>query len=394
MPNQKSKKKNGNAFLTVILVACCVGMGFLIGSLGVLDVSEDVGFFAFMANYLLQILLLFLSFYLQVIIHEGGHLIAGLVTGYRFSSFRIGSLMLLKNHEGYSLKRFSLTGTGGQCLLIPPDKGPNGTYPYKLYHLGGILINLITAALFFALFCLCRAENAARTFLLYLACSGALCAVTNGIPVRMGGIATDGYNVIHIGKEPFALDAMWLQLKINEAQTEGIRLKDLPEEWFRIPENAAKSNEIIAAIEIFSENRAMDALDFLKAKEIITTLESGEYSIIGLYQNLLLFDKITIDLIENRMNADISELNSRQIKAFRKAMAKYPAVIRTEYAIRLLKDKNLAAAEKYRDYFNTVALKYPMRSDIESETEIMDYLNFCANNDNLQQHGTENTVLT
>ena len=393
MSDQNNKKKNGNAPLMIILIVFCAGMGFLIGSLGFLDVPEDGGFFAFVTNYLLQILLLFLSYYLQIILHEGGHLLAGLATGYRFSSFRIGSLMLLKTREGYSFKRFSLAGTAGQCLLIPPDKGPDGTYPYRLYHLGGVLINLVSAALFFAWFCFCGAGNAARAFLLYLACSGVLCAVTNGIPMRVGGIATDGYNVLHIGKEPFALEAMWLQLKINEAQTEGIRLKDLPGEWFSIPENAAKNNEIITTIKAFSENRAMDALDFPKAKEIMAALESGEYSVIGLYRNLLVFDRITIDLIENGADADLSELDGRPMQAFRKAMAKFPAVIRTEYAIRLLRDQDPAAAKKCRDAFNTVARRFPMQSDIEAETELMDYLDSCANRDPLRRPGTEDAAL-
>lgn len=76
--------------------------------------------------------------------------------------------------------------------------------------------------------------------------------------------------------------------------------------------------------------------------------------------------------------ADLSVLNVQQMKTFRKAMAKFPFVIRTEYAIRLLKEKNMGAAEKYKNIFNKVARKYPMKSDIESETEIMDHLASCT----------------
>ncbi|MCQ2420051.1 MAG: M50 family metallopeptidase [Clostridia bacterium] len=367
------RKKKIVGFLTgFILILVCMFAGYLIGSLDLFRFSEDVDLSSFVSSYLLQVFLLFLSFYLQIIIHEGGHLVAGLLTGYRFSSFRIGSVLLLKNHDGFSFKRFFLAGTGGQCLLIPPKKNANGSYPFKLYHLGGVIFNLITALLFFILYRFALHGLILRMFFLYLSVSGILCAIMNGAPMRVSGVASDGYNVIHIGKEPFALEAMWLQLKINEAQTEGVRLKDLPDDWFVIPDHAAKNNEIISAVAVFSENRAMDQLDFETAKALIFDLQnSDEFAVIGLYQNLLLFDQVTIDLLENGENADVSALNSRQIKAFRKSMAKYPAVIRTEYAIQLLKEKNPSAANKYRKLFDSVAQKYPMKSDIDSEMEIL-----------------------
>ncbi len=368
----KRKKKRGNGLMMILLVILCMGLGFLIGKSGIIQVPEGEGTATFLKSFVLQMLLLLLAYYVQIVLHEGGHLIAGLLTGYRFSSFRIGSLMLLKTSRGYSFKRYSLAGTGGQCLLIPPEKKADGSYPYKLYHLGGVLMNLITAAAFFALYYFSSEKNLCAEFCAFLAITGIIIAITNGIPMRVGGIATDGYNVLHVGKEPAALEAMWLQLKVNQMQTEGIRLKDLPAEWFVIPEHAAKNNEIIASLAVFEENRAMDALEFSRAKALIAALEKGgEYEIIGLYKNLLLLDKITIDLMERGAAADTSGLDDPQMKSLRKAMAKFPSVIRTEYAIQLLKEKNAAGAQKYRELFDKISASYPNPSDIASEKEIM-----------------------
>lgn len=77
-------------------------------------------------------------------------------------------------------------------------------------------------------------------------------------------------------------------------------------------------------------------------------------------------------------DAGVSELDARQNKAFLKSMAKFPAVIRTEYAIQLLKENDPAEAKKCRDRMDAVAQKYPLESDIESEMEIMAYLDSCA----------------
>ena len=387
---KEKRKRKVNLTGVIIPLAC----GAVIGIMIAFGIPDDLSFMDYVIQLLVGIALILAAFYIQLIIHEGGHLLAGLMTGYHFSSFRIGSLMLLKNHEGYSFKKFSLAGTGGQCLMIPPDRKPDGTYPYKIYHIGGILLNIITAVMFFAAYLFILPENIIGDFSLYLAVTGVICALINGIPMHTSGITTDGYNALHIGNEPFALDAMWLQLKINGAQTEGRRLKDLPEEWFTIPEEASKRNEIITTIACFSENRAMDGHDFDKAKEWIDKLVFGkEYTILGIYKNLLIFDKVTIELMEKGVNADTSLLNTKEMKAFRRAMSKFPGVIRTEYAISLLKDKNTEAATKYKNLFNKVALKYPTKSDIEFETEMLECIDKCAADSNIHEKVSENTYV-
>ncbi|MDR3269990.1 MAG: M50 family metallopeptidase, partial [Peptococcaceae bacterium] len=58
----------------------------------------------------------------QLIVHEAGHRVCGLLTGYRFLSFRVFRWMIVKRDDTLQLKEFSLKGTMGQCLLVPPDR--------------------------------------------------------------------------------------------------------------------------------------------------------------------------------------------------------------------------------------------------------------------------------
>ena len=88
----------------------------------------------------------FVGVFLQLIIHEAGHLVCGLISGYRFVSFRVLSYTLLKEDNKFKVKEFSLSGTAGQCLLSPPDK-PVEEVPIILYELGGILFNLLLTAI-------------------------------------------------------------------------------------------------------------------------------------------------------------------------------------------------------------------------------------------------------
>ena len=60
------------------------------------------------------------------------------MTGYKFNSFRIFSVILIKQNEKLKIKNISLAGTGGQCLMSPPEL-IDGKMPYVLYNLGGVI---------------------------------------------------------------------------------------------------------------------------------------------------------------------------------------------------------------------------------------------------------------
>ena len=55
-----------------------------------------------------------ISVLIQIVIHEAGHLIFGLLSGYQFCSFRILILMWIRSEGRIRLKRLSIAGTGGQ----------------------------------------------------------------------------------------------------------------------------------------------------------------------------------------------------------------------------------------------------------------------------------------
>lgn len=82
-----------------------------------------------------------LALWLQIVLHEAGHLVFGLLTGYQFSSFRVGSLCLMKVNGRLRIRRMSLAGTAGQCLLEPPPD--SARFPVLVYLLGGSLMNLL-----------------------------------------------------------------------------------------------------------------------------------------------------------------------------------------------------------------------------------------------------------
>ena len=124
---------------------------------------------------------------LQIAIHEAGHLVFGLASGYKFRSYRIFSLMWVHDGERIRLRRFSLAGTGGQCLMEPPDL-VNGEIPVVLYNLGGSLMNILAGLLFLLLSL--PGSGFLSAFFQIAALIGFVFALMNGIPLRMGSVDT------------------------------------------------------------------------------------------------------------------------------------------------------------------------------------------------------------
>ena len=77
---------------------------------------------------------------------------------------------------------------------------PDGEFPFVLYNLGGSLLNIISALLFLGLYFLIGNGSYLSTLLLMLTVIGVGFALANGIPLRLGSVDNDGYNLslIHI----------------------------------------------------------------------------------------------------------------------------------------------------------------------------------------------------
>lgn len=311
--------------------------------------------------------------YLQIIIHEGGHLIFGLLTGYRFVSFRIGSVIIYRRNGRLHLGKYSLAGTGGQCLLSPPDM-TDGKIPCGLYHMGGALMNVITALLCIIIMLCNKHSGLLSSLCMMMAVMGFLLAVTNGIPMRMGTIDNDGYNALSLGKNPKALRSIWIQLKVNEQITEGVRLKDMPEEWFEIPDHEDMKNSMVATMGVFACNRLMDEKKFEQANVLMYDLLQKESGIVGLHQWLLTLDRIYCALVGEGNSSVVDKMHDKELQKIVKAMKDFSSVLRTQYAYARLFEKDDKKAESIRKRFEKVAKRYPYQGDIQSERELIEYV--------------------
>lgn len=313
---------------------------------------------------------MYAAFLLQTIIHEAGHLVFGLLSGYSFLSFRIGSFAWVKSDGRVRFARQSIAGTGGQCLMSPPDLN-DGSFPVILYNLGGVLMNLISSAIFLVLSILCAPWPIASTLLALPAVVGVFMAAINGIPLSIGDVDNDGKNAVALAHNATARRAFWVQLKVSGLTACGVRVKDMPEEWFVLPPDGEMANSMAASIGPFAATRLMDEHRFAEADELMGHLLTIENGMAGLYRQLLVNDRLFVELIgENRPDA-VAGMRTDEQEQFMTAMRDYPSVLRTEYAYALLHERDAEKAAQVAQRFDKMALGHPYPSDIVSERELM-----------------------
>lgn len=373
MKDNKKQKNKGNIksmLATAVITLFGFATGYLFASM--FDFSQFAkgnNNWEFVDIMALPIVLV-IALYLQIIIHEAGHFIAGIMSGYKFCSFRVGSFMWVKMNGKLKLKRLTIAGTGGQCLLAPPDL-VDGRIPVMFYNLAGALINILASGIAFSMYWILPKNNIASFGFLVFAAVGVFFALLNGIPLCIGGVNNDGLNAFSLRKEPEAMRSFWIQMKANEYQTNGIRLKDMPAEWFVVPGKEKMKNSMVATLGVFASSRLIDENRFEEAGELIDSLLEKDSGIEGIHRTLLQCDRIYIELLTKKQKEVLEQHMTKEVKKFMKAMKKYPTVIRTGYAYVLLAQNDAKKAEGIYAWFEKCMKSYPYEGDIQSERELM-----------------------
>jgi len=193
-------------------------------------------------NIILLLIAGVIAFILQVIVHEAGHLVFGLLSGFKFISFRVFDLKIIKDENGKLKIRFErLAGTGGQCLMRAPEY-VEGKFKYKLYLLGGVIFNIVFSVVSWLIL--------PSYYTLLFALIGFALAFLNLIPMGFN----DGMTFYHASKDETTRFVLYLQLEYVYYQSIGKNL------LIEKPEVVEKIN----SLEIINNNYLTDSLEFIK----------------------------------------------------------------------------------------------------------------------------------
>ena len=156
--------------------------------------------------------------------------------------------------------------------------------PYAWYLAGGVIANMVVAVISIIILFLHIAGVFASCLLAMLALSGAYLAITNGIPMKIGGVANDGDNIRTLRHDTEARRLLWIQLKANVLYTRGERLSDMPAEWFVVPVDADAGNYLWATIIGLRSSREIEQLDFGAAYTDLRRLRAAGSRLLELLQ--------------------------------------------------------------------------------------------------------------
>ena len=367
----KKKKNYGDIAAKIIMLltgaVCGIFIIFTMNFFGTLVKGPA----AFLLMFAEAMIIMYIASFVQTIIHESGHLIFGLITGYKFVSFRIGHFMFIKEKGRLKIKLYNVVGTAGQCLMMPPQW--NEKIPYRLYNLGGCIMNAATALFALAAYFAAGAEGFFALCMAMLAVMGLSMALTNGIPMRVGGISNDGMNAALLGKKENTLRAFWLQLYVNGLIAKGERYRNMPREWFRLPEGEELSDPICCAMGVMLYNFCFDMHEFDEAEQTINYMLNAP-GLLDVEKNELLCELLFLRVLRGAPKEEIDSLLTPKLDKYIKATANYVSRRRLAYAYQLLYLKNITMAQKCLEVFEKTVKSYPYSAEIENEKEIIELI--------------------
>lgn len=171
--------------LKAILLLLCVGTNLLFmyfeSQLTIVSFAVAFGFY-------------FLASAIHLFCHESGHLLGGLISGYKLLCFQLGPFCVMTNDN--KRKSFSWRKThGGQCVMYPTQVE---RIRYKAYNLGGVISNIFITIL--SLLLLFFNNFYMSLIMIELLFVGFHKIVVNLIPHKSNGVPNDGYIIKMLNK--------------------------------------------------------------------------------------------------------------------------------------------------------------------------------------------------
>ena len=329
-----------------------------------IDISEGL------LVFLVAVASMIVSFMILVPIHELGHLVCGLITGYKFVSFRVFNYTILKENGRFKIKKFGVAGTGGQCLLTPPEL-PLEQIPTGWYNFGGVLANIVMLLIALPFFFLDLNPFVAEALGVFVA-TDAIMILLNGFPMQAGGVGNDGYNIKLLKKNLLSKRGIVNQLRANALIQNGVRPKDMPDELFIIPEDIDYHNALEVSIPLMYASRLIDRKEYKEALEIIEDLYSHRDEIMPLYVKEIACELAFLYMRtgnSDKAEAILDKDLMKYIETYRKMMSSKERLI---CAIALYIEKDESKAGQIYENLKARQEEYLLQGEVKSDIALME----------------------
>ena len=287
---------------------------------------------------------------LQFALHEVGHLLFGLASGYKFSSIRLYKYAIVKDDSGYHVKKFNIQGTGGQCIMTLPEDTNPSRVPFFWYNAGGVIVNVVLVAISIVVLSCCNLGMVAESFFIMLAFTGAFIALTNGVPLSFNGLCNDGRNIMLLMRNKRSRRFFLRMMQTASELSRGKRLKDMPREWFEdIPVDSPKDYFLLAN-RINYAALLEDSGRFDEARRVYEEISSFEKDLPGMIKLEIGADHILMELLTTARHDIVETIYDKWLKAYINSSYKYsPIKTVALYALALHHDNDPVRAKQLLD---------------------------------------------
>lgn len=332
---QKMTKKEKRATLVQLLLGVAIGVFFLPWVFA-MDSFE---------TYWLALLLFLVANIFIVPVHEAGHLVFGLLTGYRLQSFAAFRWQIFRTKEKkWKVSAWAVPGALGQCVMEPPQWPQDGRLPYWWYNAGGILITAVLG-LVSLLVALPKYGTLAGLMWWAVFCALFLSVLTNLLPM-MALINNDGMNLRLLRKREQSRLALWKQLRINADYTMGQHLQDMPDAWFVNEEDA--QNTLEGEIDFLRLYRLLAMQDYEQAKQESHALLEKKEALLALRQKMVVAIGALCELLTDEKGTCLREYVTPEYQQSVKGMAGVLLMPVVSCGVHLLHEDDAQKAEKSR----------------------------------------------
>lgn len=370
------RKTLENIFTIVAFLVAAFFIGFASGQI-VSYAKEFIVLESVLLNNIFWFAVVFLSIYLVVMIHiifhEAGHMIGGFITSYRFLYFRIGSTTLVRTDSGFKIRKLTVPGTGGQCIMVPPEM-KDGDYPVVIYNLGGGLMNIILSLVAVIIIKTYSLNPVALGFLEIFAIVGIYIGIGNLVPLKV--ISNDGANIFYLKND---LEERIALHKILNDEEDIINCKEVEETSLNIDE-ADLSKTFIQGIFINRMEDRFYKMEFEEAKYLDEKLLAKAKMNIT-FEFMVKTTLSTIYLIEGSVEQAEELLKDKSLKKYLKNKYVLHVEILNYAKERILEGKD---GKKFIKRIEKMKDKYIYPSHMKAAFEIMDKIDEVADRKSIE----------
>lgn len=312
---------------------------------------------------------------LQTILHEAGHLLGGLATGYRMLSFRVFKYTLVNDGERMRWKRFNIPGTLGQCLMVPSEKISDNNIPYFWYNAGGVAVNLLLSVASIAVLRLFDFGAVGMAFFLMMTFTGLLMFITNGVPLTINGISNDGRNILIMARQPEMRLHFLNMMRAAGELSRGKRMKEMPREWF--PDEPLKNPKdyflLANRSNCMAQHEDLGNLD--KAREIAEEIMAFDKKLPQIFAMEIGSERVMLELMTTNRKEVTEQLWTKQTQTYTKANSKYsPMKLAVLCAVEMIMNNDREKAEAHHRTIADNINDYAMPGEAKTALELTEHI--------------------